>query len=162
MSRRKFPVELYSIIKKYEDSGYVGDKSRSGRPKKLHQKQLTRLKHRVDHNTGVSLRQLEFKFRVNHQTINNYLHDMNINYYKKRTAPKYTDKQLHDVPSRARRLYRLLLSEKFELVMDDEKYFTVTDESTFTNRGFYSSQKSLTSSNVKLKQTRKYEPKILV
>ncbi|CAF3391516.1 unnamed protein product [Rotaria socialis] len=35
---------IYSIIKKYEESGYVSDKPRSGRPKKLSRGQLTRLK----------------------------------------------------------------------------------------------------------------------
>lgn len=153
---------VYSIIKKYEDSENVGDKPRSGRPRKLNKTQMSRLRRRVDHKTGVSLRRLGSKFRVNHQTISNYLKDMNINYYKKRKAPKYNDKQLREVPSRARRLYQLLLSENFQLVMDDEKYFTFTDQSTSTNRGFYSSQRRLTPFNVKLKQTRKYEPKILV
>ena len=30
---------IYSLIRKYEESGYVGDKPRSGRPKKLSHRQ---------------------------------------------------------------------------------------------------------------------------
>ena len=35
---------IYWIIKKFEESGVIGDKSRSGRPNKLSKQQLTRLK----------------------------------------------------------------------------------------------------------------------
>jgi transposase len=38
--KEKIPRQtIYSIIKKYEESGHVGDKPRSGRPKKLCQGQ---------------------------------------------------------------------------------------------------------------------------
>ena len=46
--------------------------------------------------------------------------------------------------------------------MDDEKYFMFTDQSVPTNRGYYTSNKAETLSDVKFKQSRKYEPKILV
>ena len=46
---------------------------------------------------------------------------MGIRYYKKQRAPKYTNKQLEEVPCRARRLYRMLSNNDFELIMNDEK-----------------------------------------
>lgn len=153
---------IYSIIKKYEECGQVGDKPRSGRPKEMNQRQVNRLKKLADHTTGTSLRILASKFRVCHQTISNYLKEMNIKYYKKHRAPKYTDKQIEEVPTRARRLYRLLTNNDFELVMDDEKYFPLADQSVPTNRGFYSSDRKVTKPDVKFKQSQKYEPKILV
>jgi transposase len=146
----------------YEESGHIEDKPRSGRPKKLCHEQLTRLKHLVNHKTGVSVIQLSSKFHVCPQTIRTNLREMNIKYYKKRRSPKYTDKQLQEVPTRARRLYRLLLNNDFEVIMDDEKYFTLSDQSTSTNRGFYSSNKEETPPQVKFKRTHKYEPKVLV
>ena len=85
-----------------------------------------------------------------------------VRYYKKQRSPKYTDKQLQEVPTRARRLYRMLSNNDFELVMDDEKYFTLSDQSALTNRGFYSSNKDETPYGVKLKRTQKYELKVLV
>ena len=87
---------------------------------------------------------------------------MNIKYYKKQKAPKYTDKQLEEIPSRACRLYRMLLNNDFQVMMDDEKYFMLTDHSAPTNRGYYTSNKAAIPFDVKFKQTRKYEPKILV
>ena len=57
--REKIPHQtIYSIIRKYEESGYVGDKPRSTRPKKLSREQLTRLKHLVNKRTEISLRWL--------------------------------------------------------------------------------------------------------
>lgn len=153
---------IYNIINKYDESRHVGDKPRSGRPKKLSRGELTRLKRLVNHKTGVSLRLLAQKFRVSHSSIHRYLEEMGINYYKKQKVPQYTEKQLQEIPTRARRLYRMLLSNDFELIMDDEKYFLLTDQSVPTNRGFYTSDKSVTPPEVKFKRTRKYEPKILV
>ena len=62
---------------------------------------------------------------------------MGIRYYKKQRVPKYTDKQLEEVPTRARRLYRMLSNNDFELIMDDEKYFLLQDQSAPINLGFY-------------------------
>ena len=161
--QEKIPRQtIYSIIRKYEESGYVGDKPRSGRPKKLSRGQLTRLKRLVNKRTGISLRRLAPRFKVSYQTVSNHLKAMGIRYYKKQRAPKYTDKQLEEVPTRARRLYRMLSNNDFELIMDDEKYFLLQDQSAPTNRGFYTSDKRTTAPQVKFKRTQKFEAKILV
>ena len=90
---------IYNVIMKYEECGHIGDKPRFGRPKKLSQRHRTRLKRLVNHNTDISLRRLTSTFRVSHQTIRTYLKDINIKYYKKQRAPKYTDQQLQEVPT---------------------------------------------------------------
>ena len=87
---------------------------------------------------------------------------MGIRYYRKQRAPKYTDRQLEEVPTRARRVYRMLLNNDFELIMDDEKYFLLQDQSAPTNRDFYTSDKCTTAPQVKFKRTQKFEAKILV
>ena len=46
--------------------------------------------------------------------------------------------------------------------MDDEKYVLLSDQSVPTNRGYYSSEKSLTSAEVRFKRTQKFEQKLLV
>ena len=148
---------IYNVIMKYEECGHRGDKKRSSRPKKLSSKHISRLKNFAKHNTGISLRLLASKFRVSHETIHAYLKDMNIKYYKKQRAPKYSDQQLQEVPTRARRLYRTLGNNDFQIIMDDEKYFLLSDQSVPTNRGYYSSEKSLTSPEVRLKRTQKFE-----
>ena len=162
-SKEKVPHRtIYNVLKRYEDTGNVKDKHRSGRPKKLCRRSMARLKHLVNQKTGVSLRQLGSKFEVSPETIRQSLRGMNIHYYKRKRAPKYTEKQLQEVPTRSRRLYRLLSDQSFELVMDDEKYFPLSDQTVLSNRGYYSSERSEASPNVKFKKTQKYEPKILV
>ena len=50
----------------------------------------------------------------------------------------------------------------FQIIIDDEKYFLLSDQSVPTNRGYYSSEKSLTSPEVRFKRTQKFEEKLLV
>ena len=107
--QEKIPRQtIYSIIRKYAESGYVGNKPRAGRPKKLSREQLTRLKRLVNKRTEISLRRLAPRFKVSYQTVSHHLKAMGIRYGKKQRAPKYTDNQLEEVPTRARRLYRML------------------------------------------------------
>ena len=56
----------------------------------------------------------------------------------------------------------MLSNNDFELIMDDEKYFLLQDQSAPTNRGFYTSDKRTTASQVKFKRTQKFEATILV
>ena len=153
---------IYYIIKRYEESDTIVDKPRSGRPKKLTTGQLTRLKRLVNNKTGISLRRLSSKFKVSFKTISNQLKAMGIYYHKKRRAPRYSDKQLQEIPTRARRLYRLLSKDDFQLIMDDEKYFMLHNESVPSNRGFYTSNSSTVSPEIKFRRTQKFEPKVLV
>ncbi|CAM4810832.1 unnamed protein product [Rotaria magnacalcarata] len=87
---------------------------------------------------------------------------MGIQYYKKQRAPKYTDKQLEEIPTRAQRLYHMLSNNDFEFIMDDEKYFLSQDQSVPTNRGSYTSDKRSTAPQIKFKRIQKFEPKVLV
>jgi transposase len=153
---------IYDIIKKFEEFGIVGDRPRSGPPKKLSTQQLTQLKRLTDQKTGISLRGLAPKFDVNFSTIGRNLKAIGIMYRKKKRAPKYTNKQLEEIPTRARRLCRTLLNGDFELVMDDEKYFLLHNESVPSNRGFYTSDPSAAPPEIKFKRSQKFEPKILV
>ena len=82
--QEKIPRQtIYSIIRKYEESGHVGDKPRSGRPKKLSLGQLTGLKRLVNKRTGISLRRLVPRFKVSYQTVSNHLKPLGIRSYKK-------------------------------------------------------------------------------
>ena len=56
----------------------------------------------------------------------------------------------------------MLSNNDFELIMDDEKYFLLQDQSTPTHRGFYMSDKRTTAPQVKFKRIQKFEAKILV
>ncbi|CAF3357064.1 unnamed protein product [Rotaria socialis] len=69
---------------------------------------------------------------------------------------------MEKVPTRTRRLYHALLNDNVELIMDDEKYFTLPNEPLSTNCGFYISDPSTTPSDVRFKRTQKYPAKFLV
>ena len=81
---------------------------------------------------------------------------------KQERSPQYTAEQRKEVPAYARRLYRKLLSNNLERIMNDEKYFTLTNESMSTNRGFYTAAPDIMPSGAKFKHIQKYSTKILV
>ena len=108
------------------------------------------------------MRRLAPRFKVTYQTFSNHLTAMGIRYYKNQRAPKYTNKQVEEVPTRVRRLYRTFSNNHFELIMNDEKYFLLQDQSAPNNRGLYTSDKRTTAPQVKFKRTQKFEAKILV
>ena len=56
----------------------------------------------------------------------------------------------------------MLSNNDFQLIIDDEKYFLLQDQSTPTNRGLYTSDKRTTAPQVKFNRTQKFEAKILV
>ena len=87
---------IYWIIKKFEESSVIGDKPKSSRPDKLSKQKLTRLKRLTDQNTGISLRKIAPKFDVDKSAFESY----GCNISKKKRTPKYTDKQLEEVPRR--------------------------------------------------------------
>ena len=153
---------IYNIILKYDTSDFVGDKPRSGRPRKISSGQRTRLKRLVNHHTGISLRKVARKFDVHRRTIQRELNRMEIQYCKKKWVPLCRKKQFEEVPMRAGRLYRTLTSIDFELIMNDEKVFTVINESVSTNRGFYTTDPDVSPAEVKFKRTQKYSAKVMV
>ncbi|CAF3262830.1 unnamed protein product [Rotaria socialis] len=67
---------IYGIIWKYDTCGTIGDKPRSGLPRKISTGQRTRLKRLVNHQTGISLRRIPQKFNVHRRTIQRELIDM--------------------------------------------------------------------------------------
>ena len=153
---------IYNIIRKYEASGIVGDKPRSGRPRKMPSGQRTLLRRLVNHHTDVSLRKIALKFGVRRRTIQRDLKAMNIIYRKKKRAPRYTEKQIEEGITRTRRLYITLLNGDLDLIMDDEKYFTLTKDTVSTNRVFYTSDLNITPLNMKFKSAQKYSTKVLI
>ena len=75
---------IYWIIKKFEESGVIGDKPRSGRPDKLSKQQLTRLKRLTDLKTSISLRKIPPKFDVDISRISRHLKAIGITYREKK------------------------------------------------------------------------------
>ncbi|CAF4652187.1 unnamed protein product, partial [Rotaria sp. Silwood2] len=134
---------VYDIIKRYESGLPCEDKPRQGRPAKLNKQQLQKLKKSAENRVGTSQRKLAKKF-------------------ERQRAPKYTQKQLEQIPAKCRKLRREFTDQETFIIVDDEKYFTFSGEETPGNAGFYSSNKENTPDDVKFKSKQKFEPKILV
>ena len=80
---------------------------------------------------------------------------------QRKTAPKYSNEdQQRRAQLNSLKIYRLL-KLNVSLVMDNEKYFTLTSDIA-GNRSFYISDPSTTSLEVKFKRRTKFEPKLLV
>ena len=116
----------------------------------------------MNHQSGISLRKIAEKLNVHRRIVHHELKDMSVYYRKKQHAPRNTEQQIEQVSKCPRRLYRALLEDDYELIMDDKKYFTLTNQSISANRGFYTSDPSVTSSEVKFKHTQKYSANVLV
>ncbi|CAF4611291.1 unnamed protein product, partial [Rotaria sp. Silwood2] len=116
----------------------------------------------AENQVGISQRQLAKEFSVSRCCITRNMKKMGLKYYKRQRAPKYNQQQLEKIPGRCRKLRRKFINNKTILILDDEKYFTMSGDNMPANAGFYSSNKINTPNDVKFKQKRKYEPKVLV
>ena len=65
----------------------------------------------MNHQTEISLRKIGQGFNVHRKTNQRELNETGIRYRKKK---------IEEVPTHARRFYRTLLKDDFELIIDDE------------------------------------------
>ena len=153
---------IYRILTKYAEHKQTSFLSKSGRPTKISNKQLKMLVKTVNNKTGISQRRLGRRFGVVQSTISRILKNRtNVRILKRTTAPKYTnDEQQRRVQLNSLKVYRLLKPD-VQLIMDDEKYFTLTGDIN-SNRFYYSTEPSTTPYNVKFKCRTKFEPKLMV
>lgn len=153
---------IYNILKRYEDGLSVDRTPKTGRPPKLNKRKLAQLKKLASETIGASQRKLARTMGVSQSTIHYNLKKLNLKRYKRVNAPKYSDVQLEQVPIKCRKLLNAVQSRKKFIVMDDEKYFTLSNSSTAGNAGFYTTNIKTTSAHVKFAFKKKFEPKVLV
>ncbi len=156
------PASVYYTLKKYEESNCVGDLMRSGRPPKITKKKVKRLQKLVNNKDGISQKSLALNFSVHQTTISRVLKNKtNIRYRKKEDAPDYTDAQLERVIRSTRKLAINTFKEKF-VILDDEKYFTLSNTKTPGNKGYYTDNKSLAPANIRFNKKVKFPRKVMV
>lgn len=152
------PKTVYSILAKYDKCGTVGDLPRSGRPPKLDVNKVGRMFNNKD---GVSQRKAARIFKVHQTTIGRTLKKCDIEYRKKEKAPAYTEKQLEKVKRCSRKLATKIFVDK-DIILDDEKYFTLSCSNVPGNDGYYTKDKSTVPPDIRFKKVKKYEAKLLV
>ena len=95
-------------------------------------------------------------FSVHQTTISRVLKNkINIRYCKKEDAPDYTDAHLERVIRSTRKLAINTFKEKF-VILDDEKYFTLSNTKTPGIKGYYTDNKSLAPANIRFNKKVKF------
>lgn len=152
---------IYNIMKKYTTHLTTDFFPRSGRPSKISSKLLKSLVQAVENKTGVSQRRLGRRFGVHQSTISRVLKiRTSVRVLKRQTAPYSSYDQERRAQLNSLKVYRLL-KPTVNLIIDDEKYFTLTGD-IVGNRSYYTSDPSTTPPTVKFKRRMKFEPKLLV
>ena len=92
---------IYSIIKRCENGLPIEDKSRTGRPAKMHHEQQ-KLKKCAENRVGVSQRKLAMKFSVYRSCVRRNNEKVGLRSQKRQRAPKYSPKQLEQMSNKCR------------------------------------------------------------
>ncbi|XP_050508102.1 uncharacterized protein LOC126885559 [Diabrotica virgifera virgifera] len=152
---------IYRTIRECEEGIPCVNLRKSGRPRILNHIRDARLIEAAKNKIGVSQRKLARRFHVGKTTVYRTLSSNNIIYRTRRKAPKYTEDQLERIPRCCRALRRVNFVNKL-IVMDDEKYFTLSNSEMKGNDGFYTNDYENVPDEIKFKSKKKFEDKILV
>lgn len=95
---------IYRYLKMRENKKELFKSERGHKKRKLNDSDLKKLKKCAKHKVGVSLRKLGRKFDVSKDTIRRNFENMGLKYYRRQNAPKYSKKQLEEMPKRCRKL----------------------------------------------------------
>lgn len=153
---------IYNTISRWEKGLPCEDKPRSGRPSNLSSEDLKKLKKSTENRVGVSQRKLAKKFSVSQMCISRTLKKLDLKYRKRQRAPKYTEKQLDQIPKKCRKLRRDFADTQTFIIMDDEKYFGFSGHDMPGNAGYYTTDHESTPNDVRFKSKEKFPPKVLV
>lgn len=153
---------IYRIVKCWENGEAPERKSGSGRKAKIMTKtKVKRLINLIDHKSGISTRQLAKKFKCTQQYIVKTIKEKTQIHHRKRSLkPDRTAKQSAVIRPRCGRILKKFPAREF--VIDDESYFTFKNSDKNANAGYWSSDVSHTSDDVRYRTKKKFEPKVLV
>ncbi|CAF1261407.1 unnamed protein product [Rotaria sordida] len=153
---------IYRIIQRYLQFKTTKDLPRSGRPRKLSDKQMKTMARNLNNKSGISHRVLSIHYNVHYRTIGRNLKQRtNIRPRKRIKAPKYVKEQGKRAQKNCGYLYRRI-PKNCLIIMDDEKYFSLSGVDIPGNSLYYTSDPSTAPANIKYKQYQKFEPKVLV
>lgn len=153
---------IYRTIAECEQGIPCTNLPKSGRPRIFTRIRTERLIRRAKNTLGSSVRKLAREYRTSKNTISRELSRNGLNYRKRRKAPKYTANQLARIPICCRALRRVHFANNRMIIMDDEKYFTLSNSEMKGNDGFYTDNIAEVPDNVRYKQKAKFADKVLV
>lgn len=153
---------IYSVFKRYESGIESTGVKKSGRPKILSKNKTKKLKKAAVNQIGASNRKLGRKFGISKETVRQYLLKQGVKYHKIVTVPKYSEKQLNEIPKKCRLLRRSYFVGDVDFILDDEKYFSFAWNNGAQNSGFYTDNIDGTPDSIRFEPKAKFEPKVLV
>ena len=162
--KQGFPRQtIYNIINKYLKYGQTTFLPRTGRPLKLSNRKLNQLVKCVNNRYGVSQRKLAYRFGVNQSTISRNLRQRTpIVIRKRRKAPQMNNQeQAKRAQRNCGKLYKTIPRD-WNIILDDEKYFSLTNSDIGGNRFYYSTDPEETPIHIRFKQKKKFEPKLMI
>ncbi|XP_050500958.1 uncharacterized protein LOC126880924 [Diabrotica virgifera virgifera] len=152
---------IYQTIKECENGIPYLNLPKSGRPRVLTPAREQRLIQSMENQLGKSLRNVGRRYNVSRMTVSRTISRNNLKRYKRKKAPKYIPTQLEKIPRCCRALRRIHFPGKI-LIMDDEKYFTLSNSEMKGNDGFYTRNVQDAPDEVRFKGKVKFADKILV
>lgn len=149
---------IYNVFKRYYKGLPAQGKKKPGRKTILNKKQLEKLAKTFKNNLGSSNRVLGRKFQISKETVRQNLNKMGIKYHKRAIVPRYSLKQLEEIPRKCRKLRREFLHNDVTLIIDDEKYFTFSWSAGEQNAGYYTDEVANTPDYIRFSPKAKFEP----
>ncbi|KAJ8978518.1 hypothetical protein NQ317_002422 [Molorchus minor] len=153
---------IYRAIRDCEEGIPCINLPKTGRPHVLSQNRVNRLVESAHDRVGISSRKLGRRFGVSYKTVLRTLSRNNVRFRKRRKCPKYTQGQLERIPRCCRSLRRTHFVRNRVIIMDDEKYFTLSHSEMKDNDGYYTSDVENCPNEVKFKAKAKFADKVLV
>jgi hypothetical protein len=128
--------------------------------RKMKTKKKRRLRLLFNNKNSMSQRKAARLLKMSQPTINYWLKKIKIKCRKRIKSPKYTQTQAIMAQRKCLWLYRKY--RKFDFILDDEKYFTLSNTTIAGNRNFYTSKISECPPEVSHAGKRKFEKKVLL
>ncbi|CAF2079991.1 unnamed protein product [Rotaria magnacalcarata] len=128
----------------------IEDLPRSCRPTCFDKKKLKRLHNAATNHVGVSQTKLAREFGVAQSIIHYRLKKMGLKYYNRYKAPRYSQEQLQQAPKKCGKLRRQIITSNTLIIVDDEKYFSFSNDEMLQNVGFFSLDKEHALDNLAL------------
>lgn len=153
---------IYRAIKDCTEGRPCQNLPKSGRPCALNNRRRQALIEATKDTKGISIRKMGRRFHVSHTTVKRELTKNNLKYRKRQKCPKYSAAQLERIPRCCRALRQRHFANDKVIILDDEKYFTLSNSEIKGNDGFYTDSIEDVPPDVRYKKKAKFEDKILV
>ena len=154
---------IYSVINRVDSGQSYKRKEGTGAERKLTKPQEKDVKRLMENKKGVSTKTLGKKFGVSRFTIARTFKRQGGKYHLRRRAPLVTEKQRPKIMEACEALATIYypLNSSTAIVIDDESYFPVGNDSLSGNRGFWSTDPKAAPDDVRFRKETKFPMKIL-